>query len=59
MTRSEFHAQLHLALDLSQRPDEEPCIAGKMIDLLENTPDCFHRSSFPAHFTGSALVVSA
>jgi 8-oxo-dGTP pyrophosphatase MutT (NUDIX family) len=30
-----------------------------MIDLLENAPDCFQRSAFPAHFTGSALVVSA
>ena len=57
MTRSEFHAQL-LALDLSQRPDEEPH-RRKMIDLLENAPDCFQRSAFPAHFTGSALVVSA
>jgi len=57
MTRSEFHAQL-LALDLSQRPDEEPH-RRQMIELLEGVPDCFQRSAFPAHFTGSALVVSA
>lgn len=30
-----------------------------MIALLDSTPDCFLRSSFPGHFTGSALVVSA
>jgi len=30
-----------------------------MIELLEGVPGCFHRSAFPAHFTGSALVVSA
>jgi 8-oxo-dGTP pyrophosphatase MutT (NUDIX family) len=57
MTRSEFHAQL-LAFDLSQRPEEEPH-RRRMIELLESVPDCFHRTSFPAHFTGSALVVSA
>jgi 8-oxo-dGTP pyrophosphatase MutT (NUDIX family) len=57
MTRSEFHAQL-LALDLSGRPDEE-IHRRRMIELLESAPNCFHRSSFPAHFTGSALVVSA
>ena len=30
-----------------------------MLDLLETVPDCFLRTAFPAHFTGSALVVSA
>jgi 8-oxo-dGTP pyrophosphatase MutT (NUDIX family) len=30
-----------------------------MIELLDGTPGCFHRDSFPGHFTGSALVVSA
>lgn len=30
----------------------------KMLALLESTPDCFWRHSFPAHFTGSGLVVS-
>ena len=30
-----------------------------MIELLDNVPGCFHRTAFPAHFTGSALVVSA
>jgi len=57
MTRSEFHTQL-LALDLSQRPDEEPH-RRRMIELLDSAPECFHRTAFPAHFTGSALVVSA
>jgi len=30
-----------------------------MIALLDGTPECFVRTSFPAHFTGSALVVNA
>ncbi|MFN2507153.1 MAG: NUDIX hydrolase [Chthoniobacterales bacterium] len=30
-----------------------------MLDLLAETADCFLRSCFPAHFTGSALVLSA
>lgn len=46
------------ALDLSNRLDEEPHRT-RMIELLDSTPDCFLRSSFPGHFTGSALVVSA
>jgi len=29
-----------------------------MLTLLDSTQDCFFRSSFPAHFTGSALVLS-
>ncbi len=29
-----------------------------MVALLDSVPDCFLRSCFPAHFTGSALVVS-
>jgi 8-oxo-dGTP pyrophosphatase MutT (NUDIX family) len=45
-------------LDLSNRPEEEPARA-RMIELLDSCPDCFVRSSFPGHFTGSALVVSA
>ena len=57
MNRTEFRAQL-AALDLTQRPDEEPH-RERMLVLLDTTPDCFHRTSFPAHFTGSALVVSA
>ena len=31
----------------------------RMLALLEGAPDCFLRSCFPGHFTGSALVVSA
>ena len=57
MNRTDFRAQL-LALDLSDRSDEQP-IRAKMIELLDTTADCFKRTSFPAHFTGSALVVNA
>jgi 8-oxo-dGTP pyrophosphatase MutT (NUDIX family) len=57
MTRAELRAQL-LALDLSDRTTELPH-RERMIALLDGTPDCFVRSSFPAHFTGSALIVSA
>lgn len=57
MDRAEFRAQL-AALDLSQRLVEEP-FRQQMISLLDSTPGCFRRDSFPAHFTGSALVVSA
>jgi 8-oxo-dGTP pyrophosphatase MutT (NUDIX family) len=45
-------------LDLSDRPDEASC-RQRMLELLDMCPDCFHRQAFPAHFTGSALVVSA
>ena len=38
-------------------PEEKP-YADKMLDLLK-IPECFERSCFPGHFTGSALVVSA
>lgn len=31
----------------------------RMLDLLDGAPDCFLRTAGPAHFTGSALVVSA
>ena len=57
MNRTEFRTQL-AALDLSARTVEEP-FRQRMIALLDTTPDCFHRTSFPGHFTGSALVVSA
>jgi 8-oxo-dGTP pyrophosphatase MutT (NUDIX family) len=30
-----------------------------MLSLVESTAECFQRSCFPAHFTGSALVVDA
>jgi 8-oxo-dGTP pyrophosphatase MutT (NUDIX family) len=42
-----------------QGDSEEAAIRGRMLDLLKRAPECFHRSCFPAHFTGSALVVSA
>lgn len=57
MTRVELRQQL-VDLDLTQRTEEEPH-RQRMIALIDSTPDCFHRSSFPGHFTGSALVVSA
>jgi 8-oxo-dGTP pyrophosphatase MutT (NUDIX family) len=30
-----------------------------MLALLESAPGCFERSCFPAHFTGSVLIVDA
>ena len=45
-------------LDLSDRP-EETGFRSRMLALLESTAECFQRSCFPAHFTGSALVVDA
>lgn len=57
MTRLEFRQQL-LELDLTERPVEIP-FRVSMIALLDQAEDCFHRSCFPSHFTGSALVVSA
>ena len=57
MTREEFRQQL-ASLDLSQRPDEVG-FRERMLELLDVVSRCFHRDCFPAHFTGSALVVSA
>ncbi|CAN5588956.1 NUDIX hydrolase [soil metagenome] len=57
MDRQELRKQL-VALDLSDRADEQP-LRDRMLALLETVPDCFSRSTFPAHFTGSALVVNA
>jgi 8-oxo-dGTP pyrophosphatase MutT (NUDIX family) len=57
MNRSEFRAQL-VALDLSSRADEQP-IRARMVELLDTVADCFSRTTFPAHFTGSAFVVNA
>ena len=57
MNRPKFRKLLS-ELDLSQRTEEEPH-RKRMIELLDSTSDCFYRSSFPAHFTGSALVLSA
>lgn len=56
MTRAALRAQL-ASLDLSRRPDEVPA-RERMLALLDGVPGCFQRSDFPAHFTGSALVVN-
>jgi 8-oxo-dGTP pyrophosphatase MutT (NUDIX family) len=45
-------------MDLSTRPEEEGART-RMIELLDGTPGCFQRDSFPGHFTGSALVVNS
>jgi 8-oxo-dGTP pyrophosphatase MutT (NUDIX family) len=57
MNRAEFRQSLS-SLDLSGRP-EESAHRQRMIELLDSCPDCFRRDAFPAHFTGSAFVVSA
>jgi len=57
MNRSELRALL-AGLDLTQRSTEKP-FQQRMIDLLDTPRGCFARTDFPAHFTGSALVVSA
>lgn len=45
-------------LDLTSSP-QEAVYRERMIALLDSAPGCFDRNQFPAHFTGSALVVSA
>ena len=55
MSRHDLRQQL-ATLDLSS--PEELVHRGRMLALLE-VPDCFQRSCFPGHFTGSALVVSS
>jgi 8-oxo-dGTP pyrophosphatase MutT (NUDIX family) len=57
MNRSELRAQL-IALDLTER-QEEHSSRDRMIELLDNRDDCFLRTAFPAHFTGSAFIVNA
>ncbi|MBV8639957.1 MAG: NUDIX hydrolase [Verrucomicrobia bacterium] len=57
MKRAEFR-QILASLDLSDRLHEQVC-RQQMIELLDSCPDCFRRDTFPAHFTGSAFVVSA
>jgi 8-oxo-dGTP pyrophosphatase MutT (NUDIX family) len=46
------------SLELASESDEAR-IRDRMLELLHGTPDCFLRSCFPAHFTGSAFVLSA
>src|ERR1700760_4051222 len=55
--RTEFRNTL-LTLDLSDRAEEESC-RQRMLELLHTRSDCFRRDAFPAHFTGSALVLAA
>ena len=55
--RIEFRNTL-LTLDLSDRVEEESC-RQRMLELLDTRSDCFLRDAFPAHFTGSALVLAA
>ena len=57
MKRAEFRHVLS-SLDLSDRYPEQACCR-KMIQLLDSCPNCFSRDSYPAHFTGSAFVVSS
>ncbi len=57
MDRHEFRALLQ-SMDLSQRAEEIPH-RDRMLMLLDSRADCFLRSCFPGHFTGSALVVSS
>jgi 8-oxo-dGTP pyrophosphatase MutT (NUDIX family) len=57
MKRAEFRHSLS-TLDLSNRP-HELAYRGKMLELIDSCPTCFSRDAFPAHFTGSAFVVSA
>jgi 8-oxo-dGTP pyrophosphatase MutT (NUDIX family) len=56
VSRVELRSQL-LNLDLSDRP-EEATDRERIINLLDHCSTCFSRETFPAHFTGSALVVS-
>ena len=57
MTRSDLRRTL-ASLDLSNCV-EESGYRQQMVTLLDSCPQCFQRDSFPAHFTGSAFVVSA
>jgi 8-oxo-dGTP pyrophosphatase MutT (NUDIX family) len=57
MNRLEFREQL-AGMDLDQRPGEQES-RRRMLELLDSGLDCFSRSCFPGHFTGSSLVVSA
>lgn len=56
MNRAELRTRL-ASLSLSDRPQEK-ADRERMIELLDDCRDCFRRETFPAHFTGSALVVS-
>jgi 8-oxo-dGTP pyrophosphatase MutT (NUDIX family) len=45
------------ALDLTDCPAEQS-FRRRMLDLLDNERHCFLRTAYPAHFTGSALVIA-
>src|SRR6516225_3487896 len=57
MTRSDLRRTL-ASLDLSNCA-EESGYRHQMVTLLDSCPQCFRRDAFPAHFTGSAFVISA
>jgi len=57
MSRADLRASL-LALSLEDSP-AELAFRDRMVELLDGREDCFLRTCFPGHFTGSALVVSA
>lgn len=57
MNRIELHSLL-AALDLPGDP-EETSSQQQMLELLRSGRPCFERNAFPAHFTGSAFVLSA
>jgi 8-oxo-dGTP pyrophosphatase MutT (NUDIX family) len=57
MKRDDFRRTLS-SLDLSNWSDEL-VYRQQMVELLDSCPNCFRRDAFPAHFTGSAFVVSA
>jgi 8-oxo-dGTP pyrophosphatase MutT (NUDIX family) len=57
MTRDDLRSTLS-SLELSNSP-EELGYRQQMVALLDSCPQCFRRDAFPAHFTGSAFVVSA
>jgi 8-oxo-dGTP pyrophosphatase MutT (NUDIX family) len=57
MNRAALYQAL-ASLDLAARP-EEIDFRSRMLALLDTSMECFDRSCFPAHFTGSALIVNA
>ncbi|MGA8656714.1 MAG: NUDIX hydrolase [Chthoniobacterales bacterium] len=57
MKRNDLRGTLS-SLDLSNWSDEL-AYRQQMVELLDSCPNCFRRDAFPAHFTGSAFVVSA
>lgn len=56
MNRFDLHALLS-RLALPEGAEEAPFLR-QMLELLESGRPCFARGDFPAHFTGSALVLS-